>query len=125
MASISQLAGVLNFRFRKGDSFAMTATFDVDGTPIDLTGATYRMQIRTTAGALILDCGAMWATSGSPLLGTAILTIPAASSATITLPTGCVGTVSYPYDMEVVDALGGVFTWLTGLAQIDPEVTVP
>lgn len=125
MASISQTAGILNFRFRKGDSFSFVATFDVDGTPIDLTGATYRMQIRTTAGALILDCGPMWATEGDPTLGTAKLTIPAADSGTIALPPGCTGTVPYPYDMEVVAADATVFTWLTGLAQIDPEISVP
>lgn len=126
MALLSQLAGQFSFRFRKGDSLAFTMAITVDNgsTAYDLTGATFLSHIVDNVGALILDITSCWTISGDPTTGMVAFFLPAALSATIVLPTGCTGTVAYPYSMKIIEADADVMTWLTGQAQVDPEITV-
>lgn len=41
--------------FKRGDSFAVVATETAAGFPRDLTGHTFRAQVRTSAGVLIAE----------------------------------------------------------------------
>jgi hypothetical protein len=41
------LAGILNLAVMQGSTFSRTLSWQIDGEPVDLTGYTARMQIRT------------------------------------------------------------------------------
>jgi len=92
---------------------------NADGTPLNLTGYTARMQLRAsyTAPEVILEL----TTENSrivitPLSGVVMLLLSAITTATLIAK-------SYVYDLELVSPTGFVFRALQGEAIVSPEVT--
>lgn len=117
-------------RITQGDTILETFAFTTDGeTPYDLTGATIRTQFRdapaSLGGTIVIDATSYW-TIGSPATaGTATLEVPAADTAAIDTSGSDNGEPIYlVYDIEIQDASGRVFTWLTGRLPITPQVSV-
>lgn len=89
-----------------------------NGTPIDVTGYTAELQIRT-----------------SPLAKTAVLTLTSASGITITpllgkftvrataIQTSAITNGTYSYDMEITSPGGYVTRLVQGTATVSPQVT--
>ena len=44
--------------FKRGDTYLLTCTYKIDGTPVSLAGKTMRAQIRTRRGVLVADLNA-------------------------------------------------------------------
>jgi hypothetical protein len=44
--------------FKRGDTYLLTCTYKIDGTPVSLTGKTMRAQIRTRRGDLVAELNA-------------------------------------------------------------------
>jgi hypothetical protein len=94
----------------RGDSWAQTFTFNRDGTPVDLTGATVACQamrrLDRTTNTLQTTTGA------TP--GQVTIAMPAA---------GPLDAGVYTYDVEVTAPGGSVQTWVGGRLKITPDVT--
>jgi hypothetical protein len=94
-------AGVLNLLVMQGSTFSRTISWQIDGEPVDLTGYTARMQIRTvqvnTKPQRLLY--SLTSENGKLLVdrqnGSITMSIDAVNSAT--LPAG-----SHVYDLELV-----------------------
>jgi meiotically up-regulated gene 157 (Mug157) protein len=91
---------------------------DSDGNPVDLTGWTARMMLRTTAEAASPTVSLSTATSTMTALSNGVigLSYSAISSATITAAT-------YLYDLEVVNPSGAVRRLMEGRAVVSREIT--
>lgn len=114
-------AGILNLLVLQGSTFSRTLTWQIDGEPVDLTGYTARMQIRTVQvntkpsrlldnltslnGGLVVD-----APNGS-------ITINMNALSTSRLPAG-----SHLYDLELVSA-DYVQRLVQGRVEVSAEVT--
>lgn len=123
-------AGRYDFeRITQGDTIVETFAFTVDGeTPYDLTGATIRTQFRTgpasQGGTVVIDASTYWTIEGDPTAGRATIEVPAADTAAIDTSGAYDGSpVMLVYDIEIQDADGRVFTWLTGRLPVVPQVT--
>lgn len=44
--------------FKRGDTYMLTCTYKIDGTPVSLAGKTMRAQIRTRRGELVAELNA-------------------------------------------------------------------
>lgn len=114
-------AGELNIVIDQGSTFVMTITLTTDGTtPIDITGYSARMQMRTSHGAaataLDLSTGGGEITLSDPTAGEYTVTVDDATTAALTPG-------SYVYDFESVDTGGAVTRIIEGSAVVSPEVT--
>lgn len=93
---------------------------DGDGNPVDLTGATVRMQIRlshaSSAVLLALDEDNGRALITDPVQGTISLFVSADDTADLTFRSGV-------YDLEVEYVDGTVDRVLQGKVKLSPEVT--
>lgn len=123
-------AGKYDFeRITQGDTLLETFAFTTDGTtPYDLTGATIRTQFRTgpadQGGTVAIDASSYWTIDPDPTSGRATLEVPAAATAAVSTAAACDGDPIYlVYDIEIQEAGGQVFTWLTGRLPIVPQVT--
>lgn len=123
-------AGRYDFeRITQGDTILETFSFTTDGsTPYDLTGATIRTQFRTgpasQGGTVVIDATTYWTVEGDPTAGRATIEVPAADTAAIDTSGAYDGSpVMLVYDIEIQDADGRVFTWLTGRLPVSPQVT--
>lgn len=90
------------FETKRGDTWSQAFTWkqgSADGAPVDLTGCTPRLQLRTKTGTLVLDATSYLTLT--PLTGTVTVNVPAAVTAL--LP---VGTVYF--DLEITHADGSV-----------------
>jgi hypothetical protein len=123
-------AGRYDFdRITQGDTLVETFAFTTDGTtPYDLTGATIRTQFRTApadqGGIVAIDASAYWTIDPDPTSGRATLEVPAAATGGVSTAGACDGEVlDLLYDIEIEDAAGRVFTWLTGRLPVRPQVT--
>ena len=84
--------------------------------PLDMTGASARMQIRDTAGALLLELGT---DSGGLQVdgpGRLLLELTATQTAAINWQTGL-------YDLELTMADGSVDRWMQGAVSVSKEQT--
>jgi hypothetical protein len=109
-----------NLRFFAGDTW--TATFvsvNPDGTPVDNTGCSAKMQIRPDfSGPLTLEASTsngLLALGGTN--GEITVTIPAAT-------TSSVAPGYYFYDLKLTFASGVVETAAYGAIQVKPRITV-
>jgi Na+/serine symporter len=103
---------------KQGSTFTRTVTWSQDGVPVNVTGYTAAMQVRssyTSATAVVsLTSGAGITLGGTA--GTIQITISAAATAGI--PAG-----NYVYDLELTSG-GTVTRLLEGQFIVTPEVTV-
>lgn len=102
----------LDFVTKRGDTFdQVTFTINIDGVPLDLTGATIRMQLRKSAGAPVAFTPELLiinAASGEFAIDEQIIDIHA-----------CV----YKYDIEIELSSGEVKTWIYGNFTINDDIT--
>jgi hypothetical protein len=113
-------AGTLDFTIEQGATFNLVLTWEVNGTPVNVTGYTARLQARVdieeteTVLSMTTDAG------GGITLGGAAGTITLNRTATQTalLPAG-----GYVYDLELVSGAGVVTRLVQGDLSISPEVT--
>lgn len=113
-------AGKLTIEIEQGTTFNPVLTWkDSNGTVIDITGYTARMQIResitsdTLIDELTTENGGI--TLGG-VLGTITLLISAADTEAYTFTTGV-------YDLEMISPAGTVTRLLEGTIKLDLEVT--
>lgn len=113
------IAGDYNINVQQGSTFERNITVtDEEGTPINFTGYTARMQIRpevdsstifadlTTENGLIVLGG---------VFGTIFLTINAVTTSLMTR--------EGVYDLEIISSGGKIYRLLKGIVRIDHEVT--
>ena len=109
-----------NLSIEQGATLSLVATWkDSNGTPVNLTGYTARMQVRDNYDAANTKLSLTTENSGIALGGTAgTITITAAATATAALAAPYTGV----YDLELVTG-GTVTRLLQGVATVSPEVT--
>ena len=104
-----------NLSITRGDTEVVVVTMaSSGGTPIDITGRTYRAQIRTTKDSSIIDASFTCAVTNA-VLGEVTCTILPATTATL-----AVGT--HYWDFEETDG-GVVSTILAGSVNVLADVT--
>ncbi|GII83305.1 hypothetical protein Ssi03_12950 [Sphaerisporangium siamense] len=112
------MAGTYRFKMDQGSTVRRPLRWLRNGEPMDLTGATARMEIRTAAGGALLH--RLDTTNGGITLGgtagTILIYIPAAVSSAWTVLQGV-------YDLEVVFPNEDVTRLLQGNFSVSAEVT--
>lgn len=105
---------------QQGATLSLVATWkDSNGTPVNLSGYTARMQVRETYDAGNTKLSLTTENGGISLGGTAgTITISAAATATAALAAPFTGV----YDLELVSG-ATVTRLLQGIATVSPEVT--
>ena len=113
------LPGTYNIEARQGATWTRVFTWSVEGTPVNLTGRTARMEVRTkpSATSVVLNATPYITLGGSA--GTVTISIPASILAAIEPRTG---SKFYVYDLEIVSGQN-VTTLLAGRFTVAPEVT--
>lgn len=102
-----------DFTINQGSTFTLPLVWkDSEGVPLDLTGLTPKMQIRTRGHALILDCAAYFTTV--PLQGKVTLTLPGSVTRDLDFDTAI-------YDLELIG--GENPRLLRGVVMLSREVT--
>jgi len=112
------MAGKYDITIEQGATFTLSMTVKKNGSPVDLTGYTARMQARPHAGssAVYLDLSSVnKITLGGPA-GTIVISLTAAETAA--LPTG-----TFVYDLELISPLGVTTRLLAGRVVVSAEVT--
>jgi hypothetical protein len=112
-------AGTLNFTIEQGATFNLLLTWEIDGTPVNITNWTARLAARVDVEdtEVILS---LTTSNGGITLGGAAGTISLNQTATQTalLPAG-----TYVYDLELISAAAAVTRLVQGELNISPEVT--
>ncbi|GAA3537114.1 hypothetical protein GCM10022419_016160 [Nonomuraea rosea] len=111
------MAATYRFNIDQGTTVKRTLRWTRDGQPVDLTGATARMEIRTAVGGTLLhrldtDNGGLTLAAD----GTILIRIAPEVSSAWTVTSGV-------YDLEVVDASGQITRLIQGQVSVSPEVT--
>ena len=108
-------AGIYNFTLNQGATFNKQMTVKENNSPLNLTGYTAAMQLRSTYDsstvALSMTAAVVNATQG-------VLSISATATATAALEEGI-----YVYDLEISTSAGVVTRLLQGQVTVSPEVT--
>ena len=108
-------AGIYNFTLNQGATFTRQMTVKENNSPLNLTGYTAAMQLRSTYDsgtvALSMTAAVINATQG-------ILSISATATATAALEEGI-----YVYDLEIESSGGVVTRLMEGKVTVTPEVT--
>ena len=102
----------------QGATFDLNLTWNVSGSPVNLTSYTARMQVRDTfdTATTVLN---FTSGSGITLGGTAgTILVEATAATTAGVPVG-----QYVYDLELVSAGSAVTRLIQGNLTLDPEVT--
>ena len=113
-----QQPSIYNVTMYQGANFDLNLSWNVAGTPVDLTSYTARMQVRSTFDA---SSSVLSFTSGSGITlgGTAgTILVEASAATTAGVPVG-----QYVYDLELVSAGSAVTRLVQGNLTLDPEVT--
>lgn len=116
-----QSPGYLDLTCYQGANFDYTLTWETNGTAVNLTGYTGRMQVRESydAGTAIVSL-----TSGTGItLGGTAGTINIALTAAQTAALDGTPNVQAIYDLELVNGAGYVTRLVEGRFMIYPEVT--
>lgn len=113
-----QAPATLNLNCYQGANFDYSLTWTLNGTAVNLTGYSARMQVRTTYDALT-SVLSLTAGTGITLGGTAGSILLEADAA----QTAAIDDGQYVYDLELVTAGGYVTRLLEGNFVVDPEVT--
>ena len=107
-----------DFKARQGMTFAPQLTWAIDGTAVNLTGYTARMQVRPTVDSTAVPIN-LTSGSGITLGGTAgTIQLSVAATALAAIEAG-----RYVYDLELQSGGGTVTTILAGYFDVSPEVT--
>lgn len=113
-----QAPATLNLDCWQGASFDYSLTWQTNGTAVNLTGYTARMQVRESYDSLT-PVLSLTSGSGITLGGTSgSIILDAHATVTATIPSG-----QYVYDLELVTSGGYVTRLLEGNFTVDPEVT--
>lgn len=111
-------AGELNLAVEQGTTFSQTLTWKIDGTAVNLTGYTARMQARddvtSTTTILSLTQGAGLTLGG--VAGTIIIALTATQTAALVAG-------NYVYDLELASSGGVVTRLVQGTLAVSAEVT--
>ncbi len=107
--------GKYKIEARQGQTYDQTFTWRVDDLPVNVTGFTAAMQVRSSwdSDTVVLNAGTFITLGGT--LGTVRVNIPAGTIAAITPG-------RYQYDLELNNA-GTVTTLLAGAFEVKPEIT--
>lgn len=111
--------GTLNLTCPAGATFSRTLTYKINGSAVNLSGYSARLQVRQkhTSTTKLLDLTT--ANSGIALGGAAgTITITATDTQTAALPDGV-----WRYDLEIVSGAGVVTRLVEGTFTVTPEVT--
>lgn len=113
-------AGRHDILIEQGSTFSFVATWkDSEGTPIDVTGCSARMQVRPWQESETILLSLTTGNGGIALGGTAgTVSVYATDEATQGLPPGYA-----VYDIEIETTAGRVTRLLQGAVEISPEVT--
>lgn len=107
------------FTLKRGDTWSQSFAWkqgSASGAPVDLTGCTARLQVRTRADALVLDATAYLTLDGTA--GTVAVSVPA--SATELFPVA-----KLQFDIELTFPDGTVQSTETMALKILEDVTLP
>lgn len=108
-------AGTYNFTFEQGATFSRQLTVQDNGSAMDLTNYSARMQLRSsvesTTVALTVTCAITNATGG-------IITVSNTATETMGVDAGI-----YVYDLEIESSAGVVTRLMQGTATITANVT--
>ena len=121
------MSGQYSMSISQGSDFLLAITIkDSSGTPIDLTGHSFRGQIRKTASdPLVLADFSFNILDQVSSTGRVDVILPSTDSSTIILETSKSAgrkITTFTYDIESEDS-GNVVRWLEGLVKMSPEVT--
>ena len=120
------MSGKYNMEISQGSDFKLGLTIkDAGGSPIDLTGHTFRGQIRKTASDAIIQAVFTFDIVDA-VNGRVDVIMVAADSSAIALEkskTSSRSITTMTYDIESEDGSGNVVRWLEGLVKFSPEVT--
>jgi hypothetical protein len=113
-------AGTFNILCEQGADFRLQLTWrEPDQTPINVSGFSAKMQVRTAKGASTA-AATLSTSSGTIVLGgvngTILLTMPASE-------TGSLVPGAYIYDIELTDPSGVVTRLMQGSFTVDQQVT--
>jgi hypothetical protein len=111
--------GKADLAIYQGDDYLLDATFTAGGNPVNLTGHTFRAQIRPTTAD---------ADSGGPPLATFVVTMVDAVAGHLRISldhdtTEALPATSAKWDLEGADAGGRITTYLAGAVTVTQEVT--
>jgi hypothetical protein len=108
-------AGIHNFTLDQGATFNRQLTIKENNSPLNLTGYTGAIQLRSSYDASTVALSVTVAVTNATQ---GILTISASSSSTTALTEGI-----YVYDLEITNSSGTVTRLLQGQITVSPEVT--
>jgi predicted MFS family arabinose efflux permease len=113
------MAGSFDFTIEQGATFNLLMTWKIDGTPVNLTNWTARLQARVDVEdtEVVLN---LTTENGGVTLGGALGTITLNQNAT---QTALLQTGSFVYDLELVSGVSSVTRLLQGELTISAEVT--
>lgn len=113
----------LDLTVYQGASWDYSLTWNLSGTPVNLTGYSARMQIRPTYDSSTVVLG-LTSGTGITLGGTAgTIYLEASAATTAGFATENTPQEQYVYDLELVSPAGVVTRLVQGRVFIDPEVT--
>lgn len=113
------MSATYNLQIPQGTTYTKTFRWLADNVPVNLTGATARMQIRRRKISQTVDFEATTENgklSINPIAGEIVLTIPAADTDLLLARKGV-------FDIEVVDSAGEVTRLLEGTVDVSAGVT--
>ena len=121
-------AGTYNMNIDQGADFKLTLTIkDSTDTEVDLTGHTFRGQIRKTiSNATVVASFTFNILDQVANTGQVEVSLDAATSTAILIPKQDNTTrkaEKFAYDIESEDGAGTVVRWLEGVVNLSPEVT--
>lgn len=103
-------------KFKRGDTWTVTADALASGQPVDLVPVTIASQIRSTPDGSIV---ATWTVTKSPTVtGRYTMTIAAATTA-------AVAGGAYLCDVQYTDGAGAVASTSTFAVEVEPDITRP
>jgi hypothetical protein len=111
-------AGELNLTVEQGTTFSQTLTWKIDGTAVNLTGYTARMQARddVTSSTTILSLTQSAGLTLGGVAGTIIIALTATQTAALVAG-------NYVYDLELASSGGVVTRLVQGTLAVSAEVT--
>lgn len=109
----------LDFCIQQGETWTRQITWDIDGTPVNITAYTGRMFLKRDYSD---SAAAFELTTGN---GRIILTTPASGVFTLSISATLTDTLSgeYVYDLEMESGSGAVTVLLRGVISVLPSVT--
>jgi hypothetical protein len=122
MPAVSVLPAPLDLDVYAGATWAFTMTWEADGEPVDLTGCTALMDIRSG------ESGALLATLTSEGVSPTITLGGAAGTVTFNVPAATTAgwaAGDYEYDLLITDGDGVVTALVAGVVKVRAGVTQP